>query len=169
VIKGNFMFGLNVLIFRVHPMRAGATVMSSFLFNVALILLASTATIQFAATAFALYANGTAILDIYGNTVRGAAGAGGVDEGTAALRLGAELSGSNHLRPRSRRMRCWPSPPATRPPSPRPHPASHYCRAAALSGGHPLHLHAEHLHLRIPGGVAHHAGAHARKGAKALG
>ena len=44
--------------------------MSSFLFNVALILLATTACIQFAASAFALYANGTAILDIYGNTLR---------------------------------------------------------------------------------------------------
>jgi LMBR1 domain-containing protein 1 len=67
VTKGNFKFGLNLLIFRVHPMRKGATIMSSFLFNVALILLATTATIQFCATAFALYADGTAINDIYGN------------------------------------------------------------------------------------------------------
>jgi LMBR1 domain-containing protein 1 len=70
VVKGNFKFGLNVLIFRVHPIRKGATVMSSFLFNVALILVATTATIQFAATAFALYANNTTILNIFGNTVR---------------------------------------------------------------------------------------------------
>ena len=67
VIKGNFKFGLNLLIFRVHPMRAGATIMSSFLFNTALILLATTATIQFCAQAFSLYADGTAILDIFGN------------------------------------------------------------------------------------------------------
>jgi len=69
VMKGNFKFGLNFIIFRVHPVKPGATLMSSFLFNVALTLLATTATIQFAASAFALYANGTAILDIYGNTV----------------------------------------------------------------------------------------------------
>lgn len=48
-------------------MRKGATVMSSFLFNVALILLATTATIQFCAQAFALYADGTAINDIFGS------------------------------------------------------------------------------------------------------
>lgn len=70
VIKGNFKFGLNVLLFRIHPVRPNGTVMSSFLFNVALILLASTACIQFAAAAFALYANGTAILQIYGNQLR---------------------------------------------------------------------------------------------------
>jgi len=73
VMKGNFRFGLNVLIFRVHPVKQGGTMMSSFLFNVALILLATTATIQFCASAFALYANGTAILNIYGNTVRSCA------------------------------------------------------------------------------------------------
>ena len=67
VTKGNFKFGLNLLIFRVHPMRRGATIMSSFLFNVALILLATTASIQFCTAAFALYADGTAINDIFGN------------------------------------------------------------------------------------------------------
>jgi len=70
VIKGNFKFGLNLLIFRVHPVKQGATMTSSFLFNVALILLASTACIQFAASAFALYANGTAILQIYGSQLK---------------------------------------------------------------------------------------------------
>lgn len=69
VVKGNFKFGLNLLLFRVHPMRRGATVMSSFLFNVGLILLATTATIQFCVAAFALYADGTAVLDIFGNQV----------------------------------------------------------------------------------------------------
>lgn len=67
VVKGNFKFGLNLLLFRVHPMRRGATVMSSFLFNVALILLATTATIQFCVSAFSLYADGTAVLDIFGS------------------------------------------------------------------------------------------------------
>lgn len=69
VIKGSFRFGVNLLFFRIHPVRRGATVMSSFLFNEALILFASTAAIQFAASAFALYAQDTAILEIYGSTV----------------------------------------------------------------------------------------------------
>ncbi len=69
VLKGNFKFGLNIFIFRVHPIKKGATVMSSFLFNVALVLLATTATIQFAASAFALYASNTEILKIFGNTL----------------------------------------------------------------------------------------------------
>ena len=43
--------------------------MSSFLFNVALILLATTAVIQFCTTAFAAYASGTQILNLYGNTL----------------------------------------------------------------------------------------------------
>jgi LMBR1 domain-containing protein 1 len=107
VIKGNFKFGLNLLIFKVaspgiigvparlscrccvehpvgqlvcndgagayaqvHPMRVGATIMSSFLFNIALILLATTAAVQFCAVAFAQYADGTQILSIFGNEVR---------------------------------------------------------------------------------------------------
>jgi hypothetical protein len=59
---------------QVHPMRPGATIMSSFLFNIALILLATTATIQFCAVAFAMYADGTEILNIFGNQVRGILG-----------------------------------------------------------------------------------------------
>lgn len=47
-------------------MRAGATLMSSFLFNIALLLLASTAAIQFCSEAFALYAENSAILEIFG-------------------------------------------------------------------------------------------------------
>lgn len=70
VIKGNFKFGLNLLILgRVHPMRPGGTIMSSFLFNTALILLATTACIQFATDAFSQYADGTTILRIYGNAL----------------------------------------------------------------------------------------------------
>lgn len=77
VVKGNFKFGLNLLLFRVHPMRPGATLMSSFLFNVALILLATTATIQFCAAAFQLYADGTAVLDIFGNQLTSIQARGG--------------------------------------------------------------------------------------------
>lgn len=69
VIKGNFKFGLNLGIFRVYPVKTGATMMGSFMINVALVLLATTACIQFAAAAFALYANGTTILNVFGNTL----------------------------------------------------------------------------------------------------
>ncbi|KAK9823563.1 hypothetical protein WJX72_003814 [[Myrmecia] bisecta] len=68
-IKGCMKVGLNLLIFTIHPMKAGATLMSSFLFNVALVLLATTAAIQFCAQAFALYANGSAIGNIFGNQI----------------------------------------------------------------------------------------------------
>lgn len=69
VVKGNFKFGLNFLVFRVHPIKRGATVMSSMLFNTALVLLATTATIQFCAQAFALYAGKSAIYNIFGVTL----------------------------------------------------------------------------------------------------
>ncbi|KAK9825402.1 hypothetical protein WJX81_001005 [Elliptochloris bilobata] len=68
-IKGCMRMGLRLLVFTVHPMQPGATLMSSFLFNVALVLLATNAAIQFCAQAFALYANETAIHDIWGNQI----------------------------------------------------------------------------------------------------
>ena len=69
VIKGCMKVGLNLLIITVHPMKPGATLMSSFLFNTALVLLATNAAIQFCAQAFALYANETAIQQIWGGQV----------------------------------------------------------------------------------------------------
>ena len=68
-IKGCTKVGLNLLVFTVHPMKPGATLMSSFLFNVALILLATNAAIQFCQQSFALYANETAIFQIWGGQV----------------------------------------------------------------------------------------------------
>ena len=50
-------------------MKYGATLMSSFLFNVALVLLSCTAAIQFCAQAFSQYANETAIASIFGGQV----------------------------------------------------------------------------------------------------
>lgn len=64
-MKGNLKFGLRFLFGAVHPMRVGGTLMSSFLFNVALILLATFAILQFSATAYSEYANNTAIFDIF--------------------------------------------------------------------------------------------------------
>lgn len=63
------MLGLNFLVIKLYPMRAGATMMSSFLVNTALILIMSPAIIQFCAQAFAVYANNTAIFDVFGNQV----------------------------------------------------------------------------------------------------
>ena len=68
-VKGCAKFGLNLLVISVHPMRVGGTLMSSFLFNVALILLSTQAVIQFCAQAFAVYAESTEVQDIFGNEV----------------------------------------------------------------------------------------------------
>ncbi|DBB07652.1 TPA: hypothetical protein ACH3X3_009085 [Trebouxia sp. C0006] len=69
VIKGATKVGLNLVVFTVHPMKVGATLMSSFLFNVALVLLATQAAIQFCAQAFELYANNSAIQKIWGGQI----------------------------------------------------------------------------------------------------
>ncbi len=69
MIKGATKVGLNLVVFTVHPMKVGATLMSSFLFNVALVLLATQAAIQFCAQAFELYANNSAIQKIWGGQV----------------------------------------------------------------------------------------------------
>ena len=68
-IKGNTKVGLSLLLFTVRPMKPGATLMNDFLFNVALVLLSTNAAIQFCAQAFALYANESAIHEIWGNQV----------------------------------------------------------------------------------------------------
>lgn len=46
-MKGTMKVGLNLLITTIHPMKTGGTLMSSMLFNVALVLLSCLATIQF--------------------------------------------------------------------------------------------------------------------------
>jgi len=55
VIKGNIKFGLRVFIFQIHPMRIGATMMNSLLFNTELILLCSVAVVHFCQENFSLY------------------------------------------------------------------------------------------------------------------
>ncbi|GBG85570.1 hypothetical protein CBR_g40208 [Chara braunii] len=67
VVAGEMKLGLTFVLFTVHPMRWGRTLMSSFLFNVGLILLCSISVIQFCATAFALYAQETAVANIFGH------------------------------------------------------------------------------------------------------
>lgn len=68
-IKGFTKLGLNFVFIQLYPMKLGATLMSSFLVNSALVLLCSTAVVQFCETAFAAYANQTAIQEIFGNEI----------------------------------------------------------------------------------------------------
>jgi len=51
-VHGNFKIGLRFLIIEIHPMKVGATYMSSFLVNVMLLLLQSPALINFIAQSF---------------------------------------------------------------------------------------------------------------------
>ncbi|KAG9147924.1 hypothetical protein Leryth_003512 [Lithospermum erythrorhizon] len=70
VIAGAMMLGLRLVFITIHPMKWGATLMNSFLFNVGLILLCSISVIQFCATAFGYYARATAAQEIFGHTLQ---------------------------------------------------------------------------------------------------
>lgn len=70
VIAGATMLGLRLVFITIHPMKWGATLMNSFLFNVGLILLCSISVIQFCSTAFAYYAQATAAQEIFGHTLQ---------------------------------------------------------------------------------------------------
>ncbi|KZV53421.1 LIMR family protein [Dorcoceras hygrometricum] len=70
VIAGEMMLGMKLVFITIHPMKWGATLMNSFLFNVGLILLCSISVIQFCATAFAYYAQATAAQEIFGHTLQ---------------------------------------------------------------------------------------------------
>jgi LMBR1 domain-containing protein 1 len=70
-VKGCFKFGLRIPFFvHLHPMRLGKTYMSSFMFNIGLVLLCSLPVVQFGATAFRDYARYSTILQIYGVQVQ---------------------------------------------------------------------------------------------------
>ncbi|KAM5560426.1 LIMR family protein [Rosa sericea] len=69
VIAGAMMLGMKLVFITIHPMKWGATLMNSFLFNVGLILLSSISVIQFCSTAFAYYAQATAAQEIFGHTL----------------------------------------------------------------------------------------------------
>ncbi|KAL2337752.1 hypothetical protein Fmac_012198 [Flemingia macrophylla] len=69
VIAGAMMLGLRLIFITIHPMKWGATLMNSFLFNVGLILLCSISVIQFCSIAFAYYAQATAAQEIFGHTL----------------------------------------------------------------------------------------------------
>eukprot|EP00921_Rhytidocystis_pertsovi_P002049 GHVQ01003514.1.p1 GENE.GHVQ01003514.1~~GHVQ01003514.1.p1 ORF type:complete len:609 (+),score=67.61 GHVQ01003514.1:86-1828(+) len=66
VMKGCFKFGMRVFCcFAIHPMKKDETHLNSFLFNVALILISSTAVIQFSQQAFRNYGAETAAMWIF--------------------------------------------------------------------------------------------------------
>jgi len=65
-LKGAFKFGLNFVVFQLHPMAVGKTYMSSFLFNIALVLLCALPVVQFTTTAFSDYARFTTVGQVYG-------------------------------------------------------------------------------------------------------
>ena len=61
VLKGCMKVGLRFFWIPIHPMKIGATLMNSFLFNVWLLLLCAVACVQFCFSAFQSYAQLTAI------------------------------------------------------------------------------------------------------------
>ncbi|KAL9247024.1 hypothetical protein vseg_020495 [Gypsophila vaccaria] len=70
VVAGATMLGLRLVFITIHPMKWGATLMNSFLFNVGLILLCSISVIQFCSSAFAYYAQATAAEEIFSHTLQ---------------------------------------------------------------------------------------------------
>lgn len=69
-VKGCFKFGLRFFFFTIHPMRPNRTYMSSFLFNIGLLLLCSVPVVQFSTYAFASYARNTTALQVFGTQIR---------------------------------------------------------------------------------------------------
>mmetsp|Transcript_4613 Transcript_4613/g.6310 ORF Transcript_4613/g.6310 Transcript_4613/m.6310 type:complete len:548 (-) Transcript_4613:238-1881(-) len=70
-VKGCFKFGLRFPgIIHLHPMKKGKTYMSSFLFNIALILLCSLPVVQFCVDAFSDYARYSTVYQVFGTQIR---------------------------------------------------------------------------------------------------
>ena len=65
-IKGCFKLGMRFLCMTLHPMKPNKTYMSSFMFNIGLVLLCALPVVQFCSTAFADYARFATIRQIYG-------------------------------------------------------------------------------------------------------
>lgn len=71
VMKGNFKFGLQIpFIFKIHPIKVNGTLMSSFLFNTALLLFSSVTVVQFCADAFSIYNRNTGVDVIFNVGIR---------------------------------------------------------------------------------------------------
>lgn len=65
-VKGCFKVGVRFLFLQLHPMKPGKTYMSSFMFNIGLVLLCAMPVVQFAQDAFADYAAFSEIRQIFG-------------------------------------------------------------------------------------------------------
>ena len=68
-VNGCFKVGVNFLIFTIHPMKLHGTLMSSFLFNIILILLATVASVSFCSMSFRQYAANTVVDTLYSSYV----------------------------------------------------------------------------------------------------
>jgi len=69
-VKGCFKFGMRLGFFTLHPMKINKTYMSSFMFNIGLILLCALPVVQFCSIAFSDYARYTNTLQIMGTQVQ---------------------------------------------------------------------------------------------------
>jgi LMBR1 domain-containing protein 1 len=65
VISGSIKFAGRFFLISIHPMKVNGTMMNSFLFNVGILLVCSVAAIQLCTTAFAQFANNSAISQIF--------------------------------------------------------------------------------------------------------
>eukprot|EP00326_Haptolina_ericina_P033803 CAMPEP_0181236534 /NCGR_PEP_ID=MMETSP1096-20121128/38240_1 /TAXON_ID=156174 ORGANISM="Chrysochromulina ericina, Strain CCMP281" /NCGR_SAMPLE_ID=MMETSP1096 /ASSEMBLY_ACC=CAM_ASM_000453 /LENGTH=137 /DNA_ID=CAMNT_0023331747 /DNA_START=71 /DNA_END=484 /DNA_ORIENTATION=+ len=70
LLKGNMKFGVRFFCIPIHPMRVGATMMNSMLFNVFMLQICSFSLIQFCWRAFRSYARFTAADKIFGQEVQ---------------------------------------------------------------------------------------------------
>lgn len=69
-VKGCFKFGIRFMAFQIHPMKVNKTYMSSFMFNVGLVLLCALPVVQFTVTAFPEYARYTNVINVMGTQVQ---------------------------------------------------------------------------------------------------
>ncbi len=69
-VKGCFKFGIRFMAFQIHPMKPNKTYMSSFMFNVGLVLLCALPVVQFTVTAFPDYARYTHVVNVMGTQVQ---------------------------------------------------------------------------------------------------
>ena len=70
VIKGCFKLSVRIMCVKLHPMKVGGTYISSFLFNVGVIMLCTIPIVQFCSTAFASYIRFTDIFVIFGVQIK---------------------------------------------------------------------------------------------------
>eukprot|EP00164_Ancoracysta_twista_P001856 GFYU01002440.1.p1 GENE.GFYU01002440.1~~GFYU01002440.1.p1 ORF type:complete len:480 (-),score=160.37 GFYU01002440.1:238-1677(-) len=70
IISGCFKFGVRFFWFQIHPMKVGGTMMNSFLFNCALIMICTLSVVHFCTDAFNLYTRLTAMDMFFGTQIR---------------------------------------------------------------------------------------------------